>query len=685
MEKTLPELVAEMQAAGVEPSAVAAFVQKFDSDNVQTDSNIKPPANKPPESRITSTLRNVKDTAAELAPAALATALSGVPGGRYLGYAGGQGIREVLQRGGQIPGAIADIYRNLRDGDPNVRFAMLKGAAQGAAQGTVNLIPGSRGVQAAASSLEEGRPYTAVADAIGAGLDVATVGGAGKVRKVFESAPGRATLATLLGVGGAKGSEPVTDVLGKRLGLTEDQRQLAKTVVGIPTGMLAASSMHPSAPRIAATVATNPVVTALGAGGLEYARSGSPVNAAIAASGEIGVRKALSSYLKSNNQQTAAINRQTLTQEVARLEGLERYEEATALKQKALQDDTGTTGLYKQITAERAAGERKLAAITKANTAKEAAAARETFRQWVQEAKNLKAGEDFLLNDAADKATLKRQTEFQDAKNANLADDYKERVVKATSAYEIDAEKQFELKRLANAKQLTRDRINDVRKAAETQKHWLEVARSLEASQDFVDSLRKANSYYETDALLKASKAKIAADNALAKQQKIAATKAAENAAEARNAVLFAHGTEAAPPSMTVRSALSDKGIIRTTIQKFFAAPDPDASQSGAGGPRTMKDILSGPTKANAEELASQQRAAKVLAGESFVIPSTQLPLVEELAWDKRIAQIQGMKGAATNTSETVPNRNAAAALVNNPLRKGVVTNLPFGTTFRQR
>lgn len=368
--------------------------------------------NKPPESRITSTLRNVKDTAAELAPAALATALSGVPGGRYLGYAGGQGIREVLQRGGQIPGAIADIYRNLRDGDPNVRFATLKGAAQGAAQGTVNLIPGSRGVQAAASSLEEGRLYTAVADAIGAGLDVATVGGAGKIRKVFESAPRPATLATLLGVGVAKGSEPVTDVLGKNLGLTEDQRQLAKTVVGIPAGMLAASSMHPSAPRIAAKVATNPVVMALGAGGLEYARSGSPVNAAIAASGEIAGRKVLSSYLKSNNQQTAAIKEATLTREVARLEGLERYDEATALKQKALQENTGTTGLYKQITAERAAGDKLLAAIARAKTAEAVAAANAKFKQWAQETKNLNKRDEFLVKEAADNAARARNAEL---------------------------------------------------------------------------------------------------------------------------------------------------------------------------------------------------------------------------------------------------------------------------------
>jgi hypothetical protein len=630
--------------------------------------------------------RNVKDTVAEFFPAAGAVigSIGGAPG-RLLGYAGGQGYRELIQRGNELPGAVADIYRNLRDGDPNVRFATLKGAVQGAAQGTGNLIPGGRGTQAAVSSLQADKPYTAAAEGIGAALDAATVGSAGAIRKAFTSKPVRTTIGTLLGLGGAEGGKAAADVVADVTGLTPDQRVLAETVASIPSFALGASLAHPAAPRIAARVATNPVVTALGAGGLEYARSGSPFNAAIAASGALGGRKALSSYLESNNQKTAAINRQTLTQEVARLEGLERYDEATALKQKALQDDTGTTALYKQITAERAAGEKKLAAITKANTAKAAAAAREQFNQWVQEAKNLKEGEDFLLRQAADEATLKLQKEFQDAKNANLADDYKERVVKATSAYEIEAEKQFELKRLAREKKLTRDRIDDVRKAADTQKHWLEVARSLEAQKDFVDSLKNANSYYETDALLKASKAEIALDKALAKQQKIDATKAAENAAAARNDVLFAHGTEAAPPSMTVRSALSDKGIIRTTIQKFFAAPDPDAPQSGAGGPRTMQDILSGPTKARAEELESKRRAAKVLSGESLVIPSTQLPLAEQLAWDKVLAQRQGMKGAATNTSETIPNRNAAAALVNNPLRDGVVTNLPFGTTFRQR
>ena len=221
--------------------------------------------------------RSIKDTAAEFLPAtgAVIGSIGGVPG-RLLGYAGGQGYRELIQRGGELPGAVADIYRNLRDGDPNVRFATLKGAIQGAAQGTGNLIPGGRGTQAAVSSLQADKPYTAAAEGIGAALDAATVGSAGAIRKVFTNTPVRATLGTLLGLGGAKIGEGVGGVVADEMKLTPDQRVLAETVGSIPGFAVGAGFAHPAVPRVVKNIATHPVTAGVATGGAFLALGDTP-------------------------------------------------------------------------------------------------------------------------------------------------------------------------------------------------------------------------------------------------------------------------------------------------------------------------------------------------------------------------------------------------------------------------
>jgi hypothetical protein len=264
---------------------------------IDLDSKLVTPP-KTPERSWGDVALSAKDTVAEFAPAALATALSGEPGGRYLGYAGGQGIREVLQRGGQIPGAIADIYRNLRDGDPNVRFATLKGAAQGAAQGASNLIPGSRSTQEAIASLQADKPYTATAQGIDAALDIATVGGAKAIRKVFTNRPERAILGTLLGLGGATVGEKAADVGADVAGLTPDQRELARKLVSIPAAAATASFAHPK-------VSGHPLTAGVAVGGTSLALGASPLAAFNAGSGAFaaaGAKPYIQEWLRTRSE-----------------------------------------------------------------------------------------------------------------------------------------------------------------------------------------------------------------------------------------------------------------------------------------------------------------------------------------------------------------------------------------------
>jgi hypothetical protein len=285
MAQTLQDNVKAMMAAGVPEADIEAFVQKYDAGQASAPAALPTKKTAPvaPERSFRDVLSSGVNTAAEFIPAAGAAlgSIGGTPG-TLLGYAGGQGIRELVQRGGEIPGAVLDIYRNLRDGDPNVRLAMLKGASQGVAQGTGNLVPGGRGTQAAISSLREGNPYTAAAQAIGAGLDVATVGASGPIRTMFTSAPVRSTMGTILGLGGAKVGEGIGGVVADEMTLTPDQRMLAETLGSIPGFAVGAGSVHPKTIALVKNVATSPVTQGLVAGGSMLATTGN-VPAAIGA------------------------------------------------------------------------------------------------------------------------------------------------------------------------------------------------------------------------------------------------------------------------------------------------------------------------------------------------------------------------------------------------------------------
>ena len=341
MAQTLQDNVKAMIAAGVPEADIAAFVQKYDASQTPSPASlpIKTSTPAPSERSWGDTARSAKDTAAEFLPSAGATigSIGGVPG-RLLGYAGGQGYQELLQRGGELPGAIADIYRNLRDGDPNVRFATLKGAVQGAAQGTGNLIPGGRGTQAAVSSLQADKPYTAAAEGIGAALDAATVGSAGAIRKVFTNTPGRATLGTLLGLGGAKIGEGVGGVVADEMELTPDQRVFAETVGSIPGFAIGTGLAHPRTTALAKEIAMSPITHGLVSGGATLASTGSIPGAIAAALSPSGIRVA--KEFNANRRESNVIKKEQIASR-ERMQGIgigAKKESAAVKRQEVLLD-----------------------------------------------------------------------------------------------------------------------------------------------------------------------------------------------------------------------------------------------------------------------------------------------------------------------------------------------------------
>ena len=270
------------------------FVPKSTENAVATIQQVAPQA---PERSYGDMARSMRDTAAEFLPAVGGVLGSaGGPPGTLTGQSLGQAARELIQRGGQVPAAIADIYRNLRSGDQSVAQATIRGYQRGADEGKINLVPGGREAQSAVTAFREGKPYTAAADTLGALLNVITTGASGPIRKAFMAAPPRATIGTLLGLTGSKLGGMAGGAVADEVGMTPDQRVLAEAVGSTAGFPMLASLAHPKVPVIARAVAESPVAQGLVAGGAALARGADPFTALGAAAAPSAAKVLLKKY-----------------------------------------------------------------------------------------------------------------------------------------------------------------------------------------------------------------------------------------------------------------------------------------------------------------------------------------------------------------------------------------------------
>ena len=259
--------------------------------------------------RRPSLVRQAVDTVAEFAPVGLSTAMSSFgPLGRLAGYGGGQGIREVLQNATELPGAMRDIFENLRSNDPDVQKATAGGFASGMGEGVTNLLPGGRGARAAITSVREDRPYTAAAQTLGAVLDATGVGYADKLRRLVLSDPRKAAASFGLAIPGSLIGSQVAESAGKGVELTEDQQVLANAV-----GQLVGGSATGALPFPAGRNVVVPTGAGVGAAGLLTLAGATPLaatTAGLTAAGAAatGMRTAatLSRYLKNQEAATTA-------------------------------------------------------------------------------------------------------------------------------------------------------------------------------------------------------------------------------------------------------------------------------------------------------------------------------------------------------------------------------------------
>jgi hypothetical protein len=522
-----------------------------------------------PERSYGDMARSARDTAAEFLPAVGGVLGSaGGPGGTLAGQSLGQAARELIQRGGQVPAAIADIYRNLRSGDPNVAQAMMLGFQRGKNEGLINLVPGGREAQGAVTAFREGKPYTAAADTLGALLNVATTGASGPIRKAFMTNAPRATIGTLLGLAGSKFGGMAGGVVADETGMTPDQQVLAEAVgstVGFP---LAASLAHPKVPVIVRAVAENPVAQGLVAGGAALARGADPFTALAAAAAPAVAKGALKKY----GDRTAAQLEGIASKERMQKRGITANREKAATK---VESDAVVAALDRQNlladNVKKAATIYERDLLLDAQKEARAETARRT-RELVTERANARTDELSAL-------AAREKAEVAQGKSA-AAEKTRAEAVAVKDRHRAEA-RAFKVSDLAEANAREDIQIADRVAAQNLRVHEANIIEQSRATN--LQSLRAAANKTRRD---------IQYSKIMIQREKNALMKASNDATEARQAELR-RGMVGQPPVVREGTRLTRDGVTTTTSQRFDY-PEPEPMPADTAAPTDMpSDVTS--------------------------------------------------------------------------------------------
>lgn len=622
------------------------FVPKSTENAVATIQQVAPQA---PERSYGDMLRSVRDTAAEFLPmagAAIGSTFGGAPGA-VTGQAAGQGYRELIQRGEEIPAAIADIYRNLQSGDPDVRGATMRGFQRGADEGTINLVPGGRGSQAAAANLRAGKPYAAAADTLGALTDVAMVSGAAPIAKAFRVAPTRATMATLLGLGGSKVGGMVGGAVADEVGMTPDQRVLAEAVGSTAGFPMAASLAHPKVPVIARAVAESPVAQGVLAGGTALATGQHPLVALGAALTPSSLKKAFGKATEIYTEQGRRQERGIAARKEIQERGITAKREDVAAKVKS---DAAIAELDRKNlladNAQKAATIYERDLLLDAQKEARAETARRT-QELVTERANTRADELSAL-------AAREKAEVAQGKSA-AAEKTRAEAVAVKDRHRAE-DRAFAVSDLADAN--AREDIQIADRVA---------AQDLRIHEANIREQSRATSLQSARAAANKTKRDIQYSKILTQRQRNALMKESNKATEAKQAELR-RGMVGQPPVVREGTRLTRDGVTTTTNQRFDY-PEPEPTPVDTAAPTGMPSDVE-PTTASAA-------SAPVPAARQ---PQVQKPAIfEELAQRSRDEQAgmfpNRMGDALVPLAQDIA-RDAAAGVTQWIDRNGNVTNV---------
>ena len=572
------------------------------------------------------------------------------------GYAGGQGLRELGQNVTEIIPAMSDIastalesrFRptlaaqerwdaaaeagDIRRGnaaytppeptlDQSPSQAML-GALKGGVMGDiVNLLPGARRGRQALQSLDEGNPYTASVQGVGAGLDALTGFGGGAIARGIKATPWWQNL--LAAGGGGAGSAVAGELAGhvgeEWLDLTPDQQRAFEAYGELLGGGVAGGALHPISRERMGNIVTHPVVAgssaALAASAHMPAWAASGVGVLSATAATAARRRTREARTADNTAQQAmdiAATREA-TRQRERGEDQARTDTREATRQRERGENRATTAERAVVRDAQwdARGRERIAA------AKTLAEAREA-----QQAHSRQAALDRTQSAESKAALVARgklalEAKKQEIEATQLADARAERVDREQGRQEITAARRTEdqgiqaTNRAENRAERLANRTESRRIARENRQETLRIALDRAETADLHYAERRSDriAAAETQAEIRREKLEldreIRADKNATNAKKEEIRKLIDETARARQAEL-SEGLEAGDPKVVVRSIVNDDGVQSTTTQTLR----PKSKESGGdigdpAGEILMRPGSEGPSGTTRQEPTS--------------------------------------------------------------------------------
>jgi len=534
--------------------------------------------------------------------------------GAIPGYAGGQGLRELGQNATEIIPAISDLaghitssadspgpfIQNRPDIDPaysgvpvgatddpyagrtfpsprQAAWDALKGGVMG---DIVNLLPGARRGRQALQSLDEGNPYMASVQGVGAGLDALSGFGGGAIARGIKATPWWQNL--LAAGGGGAGSAVAGELAGHAgeewLDLTPDQQRAFEAYGELFGGGVVGGMIHPSSRQVMGDIVT-PI--AAGAGATLAASNYMPGWAA-AGPGTLAYIAAAAARRRTREARTVEGRASrdeavTAARDLAKQENQLRKE----AREDAIRKETWARADERAVIRDAQWDATGRARIAAAKTIAEAREAQQAHNREAALDRTLNAETAAALRARAAAETRAREREIR---ATNRAEDRAERRATRIESRDERAANRIESRRIADENRAEAMRVAAGR-AEVADAHWAETQRERIANAQTRAELQQATLEF---------KRQVRADRNATNAKKEQYQKLADETARAREIELM-EGLEARDPEVVVRSSVTDEGVKSTTTQKFGPASEESGGGIGESGIVDAGDVRTRP------------------------------------------------------------------------------------------
>ena len=597
---------------------------------------------------------NAFNTLWETLPTAGAIIGGGTGLGAVPGYAGGQGLRELGQNLPEIIPAISDVAGHTISGadspgpfiqdrpdidpaysgvpgrdvaevdaatdDPYAgrTFPSPRQAAWDAFQGgvmgdIVNLLPGARRGRQALQSLDEGNPYTASVQGVGAALDAASGFGGGAIAQTIKATPRWQNL--LAAGGGGAGSAVAGELAGhvgeEWLDLTPDQQRAFEAYGELLGGGVVGGMIHPSSRQVMGDIVT-PIGAGVGAtlGAMNYMPGW-----AAAGPGTLAYIAAAAARRRTREARTVegrAIRDESVTAERDRAKRENQLQDQE--RQDTIREQTWARADERAVVRDAQWDARGRERIAAAKTLAEAREAQQAHSRQAALDRTLRAENRAAL---VARGKLDLEAKRQEIKAKEIADARAERVDREQGRQEITDARRAENRaerdtnRTENRAERLANRTESRRIARENRQETLRIALDRAETADLHYAERRSDRIAAAETLAEIRREKLELDREIradknatnAKKEEI--RKLIDETARARQAEL-SEGLEAGDPKVVVRSTVNDDGVQSTTTQTLR----PKSKESGGdigdpAGEILMRPGSEGPSGTTRQEPTS--------------------------------------------------------------------------------